>query len=120
MIGVRCQEGGQGVDRAMTSTVRAGSVTTHALRSEVLQKRIDVRISVDRGPLPFLDSTAMIPRIDGVQMPAVRPSKLACLLIDGRARRGDQRLRYAANALRMIAEMRRGDVKSEGAVSTSA
>ena len=71
-IGVRCQEGGPGVDRAMTSTVRAGSVTTHVLRNEVLQKHIDVRVSVDRGPLPFLDSTAMIPRMDGVQMPAVR------------------------------------------------
>jgi hypothetical protein len=62
-MGVRCQEGGQGVNRAMASTMRPGSVTTHVLRNEVLQKRIDVRMSVDRGPLPFLDSTAMIPRM---------------------------------------------------------
>ena len=83
LIGVRCQLGGQGVDRAMTSSVCAGSVTTHVLRNEVLQKRIDVRVGVGRGPCPFLDSTAMIPRIDGVQMPVVPPSKLSRLLIDG-------------------------------------
>ena len=74
MIGVRCQEGGQGVDRAMTSTVDAGSVTTHVLRNEVLQKHIDVRARVDPGPLPVLDSPAMIPRINGVQVPAMSPN----------------------------------------------
>jgi hypothetical protein len=83
MICVRCQEGGPGVDRAMTSSMGAGSVTTHVLRNEVLQKHIDVRSRVGRGPWPFLDGTAMIPKIDGVQMPVVPPSKLACLLIDG-------------------------------------
>lgn len=36
-----------------------------------------------------------------------------------RARRGAQRLRNAANALRVIGNMRRGDLESEGAVSTS-
>jgi hypothetical protein len=61
----------------------AGSVTTHVLRNEVLQKHIDVRIRVGRGLWPFLDSIAMIPKIDGVQMPVVPPSKLWCLLIDG-------------------------------------
>lgn len=51
--------------------------------ASVLQRHIDVSSSVDRGPLPFLDSPAMIARVDGVQMPAVCPSKLLCLLIDG-------------------------------------
>lgn len=36
-----------------------------------------------------------------------------------RTRRGTQRLRYGANALRMIAKMRRGDLDSKGTVSTS-
>jgi hypothetical protein len=67
----------------MTSTVRAGSVTTHVLRNAVLQKHIDVRARVERGACPFLDSTARLPRMDGVQKPDVRPSKLRCLLIDG-------------------------------------
>jgi hypothetical protein len=35
------------------------------------------------------------------------------------ARRGDQRLRYRANALRMIANMRRRDLDGKGAVSNS-
>ncbi|KAH8643662.1 hypothetical protein IG631_01125 [Alternaria alternata] len=34
-------------------------------------------------------------------------------------RRGDKRLRYRANALRMIANMRRGDLDGKGAVSNS-
>jgi hypothetical protein len=99
----------------MTSSMGAGSVTTHVLRN--LQKHIDVRSRVGRGPWPFLDGTAMIPKIDGVQMPVVPPSKLACLLIDGAAKRGDQPLSYHARAL--IAKMRRGDLDRKGADSKS-
>jgi hypothetical protein len=43
MIGIGAQKGGQSMDRTMTSTVRAGSVTAHVLRNDVLQQHIDVR-----------------------------------------------------------------------------
>jgi hypothetical protein len=57
LIYFRCQEGGPGVDRAMTSSMgAAGSVTTHVLRNEVLQKHIDVRSRVGRGPWYSHDS----------------------------------------------------------------
>ena len=48
MIGMEAQRGGQGMDRTMTSTVRAGSVTAHVLRNDVLQQHIDVRTRVER------------------------------------------------------------------------
>jgi hypothetical protein len=48
MIDMETQGGGQGLDRTMTSTVRAGSVTTHVLRNDVLQQHIDVRTRVER------------------------------------------------------------------------
>jgi hypothetical protein len=49
------QGGGQGFDRTMTSTVRAGSVTSHVLRNDVLQQHIDVRTRVERALYPFSD-----------------------------------------------------------------
>jgi hypothetical protein len=48
MICIRAQRGGLGMDRTMTSTVRAGSVTAHVLRNDVLQQHIDVRTRVER------------------------------------------------------------------------
>lgn len=76
VIGVKIQNGGQGVDRTMTSTMRTESVTTHVQRNDVLQQHIDVKTRVERGLCPFLASEAMIPRIDGVQKPGASPSKL--------------------------------------------
>jgi hypothetical protein len=64
------------------------------------------------------DGIAMIPRTDGVQIARAcfRVSFHAidrwCML--------DQRLRYGANALRMITRMRRGDLNCKGVVSKSA
>lgn len=37
-------ECGQDMDRTMTITPRAGSVTAHVLRNDVLHQRIDVKI----------------------------------------------------------------------------
>lgn len=67
----------------MTSTLPTGFVTTHALRNDVRQQHIDVRMRVDHGALPLLASIAMVPIIDGVQKPGMRPSKLPCLFSDG-------------------------------------
>lgn len=55
MIGMEAQRGGQGLDRTMTSTVHAGSVTAHVLRNDVLQQHIDVRTRVERALYHFLE-----------------------------------------------------------------
>jgi hypothetical protein len=49
------QNGGLGLDRTMTSTVRTGSVTAHVLRNDVLQQHIDVRTRVERALCLFLE-----------------------------------------------------------------
>lgn len=74
---------GQGAGHTMTSTVRAGSVTTHVLRNDNLQHQIDVRTRVERGLCPAVVSIALYPRNDGVQSPVPPPCKHTELFSDG-------------------------------------
>jgi hypothetical protein len=61
-------ECGQGMDRTMTITPRAGSVTAHVLRNDVLHRHIDVKIKWSVHHACSLDRAAMIPRRDGVHV----------------------------------------------------
>jgi hypothetical protein len=49
------QDGGLGVNRTMTSTLRPGSVTAHVLRNDVLQQHIDVSRKSGDALCLFLD-----------------------------------------------------------------
>jgi hypothetical protein len=67
----------------MTSTLRAGSVTYHVLRNDVLQQHIDVGTGVEHAPYHFVAGAAMIPRLMACRDPGACPSKRPSLLIDG-------------------------------------
>jgi len=71
-------ERGQDMDRTMTSTLRAGSVSAHVLRNDVLHPHIDIKKEWSVYYACSWDRAALIPGGIGVHGPGAFPSNHTC------------------------------------------